>query len=88
VVEYSRRCRPVVPADLLRRQRQNPADSLSETIQIETELPLASIIARDPATGIGSLVTAATEANVLGILADHLFSAGSLNVVYVSGAFN
>ena len=87
MVEYSRRCRPVVPADLLRRQRQNPADSLSETIQIETELPLASIIARDPATGIGSLVTAATEANVLGILADHLFSAGSLNVVYVSGAF-
>jgi hypothetical protein len=60
---------------------------LSETIQTETELPLGSIIARDPVTGIGSLVTAATEANVFGVLRDHVFNAGTLNVVYVSGAF-
>ena len=44
---------------------------LSETIQIATELPLGSVIARDPVTGIGSLVTAATEANVFGILRDN-----------------
>jgi hypothetical protein len=60
---------------------------LQETIQIATELPLGSIIARDPVTGIGSLVTAATVANVFGILRDHVFYAGTLNVVYVSGAF-
>jgi hypothetical protein len=60
---------------------------LSETIQIDAELPLGSIIARDPVTGIGSLVTAATEANTFGVLRDHMFNAGTLNVVYVSGAF-
>src|SRR6516164_2033139 len=60
---------------------------LSETIMIATELPLGSIIARDPVTGMGSLVTAATEAQVFGILRDHVFNAGTLNVVYVSGAF-
>jgi hypothetical protein len=32
---------------------------LQETIQIDAELPLGSIIASDPVTGIGSLVTAA-----------------------------
>src|SRR5262249_4749173 len=60
---------------------------LSETIQIATELPLGSIIARDPASGMVSLVTAATEGNVFGVLRDHVFNAGTLNVVYVSGAF-
>jgi len=60
---------------------------LSETIPIAAELPLGSIIARDPVSGIGSLVTAAIEANVFGVLRDHVFSAGTLNVVYVSGAF-
>lgn len=47
---------------------------LSETIQIDAELPLGSIIARDPATGIGSLVTAATEGNVFGVLRDNVWS--------------
>ena len=60
---------------------------MQETIQIDAEPPLGSIIARDPVTGIGLLVTAATEANVFGILRDHVFNAGTLNVVYVSGAF-
>jgi hypothetical protein len=60
---------------------------LSETMHIDAELPLGSIIARDPATGIGSLITAATEANVFGILRDHVFNAGTLAVVYISGAF-
>jgi hypothetical protein len=45
------------------------------------------IIARDPVTGIGSLVTAATEGNVFGVLRDNVFEAGTLNVVYTSGAF-
>ena len=60
---------------------------LSETIQIDTELPLGSIIARDPVTGIGSLVSAANIANVFGVLRDNVFNAGTLNVVYTSGAF-
>jgi hypothetical protein len=60
---------------------------LSETIRITTELPLGSIIARDPVTGDGSLVTAATEAQTFGILRDNVFAAGELYVVYVSGAF-
>jgi len=60
---------------------------LQETIQINAELPLGSIIARDPATGIGSLVTATSIANTFGVLRDHVFNAGTLNVVYVSGAF-
>jgi hypothetical protein len=47
---------------------------------------LGSIIARDPATGIGSLVSAANKANVFGVLRDHVFGAGTLAVVYVSGA--
>jgi hypothetical protein len=60
---------------------------LSETIRIATELPFGSIIARDPVTGEGSLVTAATEGQVFGVLRDNVFHAGELYVVYVTGAF-
>jgi hypothetical protein len=60
---------------------------ISETIRIAQELPLGSIIARDPVTGDGALVTAATEANVFGVLRDNVFAAGELYVVYTSGAF-
>jgi hypothetical protein len=60
---------------------------LSETIRIATELPLGSIISRDPVAGDGSLVTAATEANTFGVLRDNVFHPGELYVVYVSGAF-
>src|SRR5215471_14689902 len=60
---------------------------LQETIRIAAELPLGSIIARDPVTGDGSLVTATTQANTFGILRDHVFYPGNLYPVYVSGAF-
>jgi hypothetical protein len=60
---------------------------LQETIQIDAELPLGSIIARDPVTGIGSLVTAANIANTFGVLRDHVFYPANLYPVYVSGAF-
>jgi len=60
---------------------------LSETIEIDAALELGSIIAMDPVTRIGSLASSANLANVFGVLRDHVTMAGTLAVVYVSGAF-
>jgi hypothetical protein len=60
---------------------------LTETITIDEELPIGSIIARDPATGIGSLVRANNAADVFGLLRGTVFQAGTLAPVYGSGSF-
>jgi hypothetical protein len=60
---------------------------LSETIAIDTPLYLGSVIAMDPATRVGALANAANQNNLFGVLRDHVMTAGSLAVVYVSGSF-
>jgi hypothetical protein len=51
---------------------------LSETILIDAELPIGSIIAKDVTSEQGSLVTLATEANVFGVLRQTVYNAGTL----------
>jgi hypothetical protein len=60
---------------------------LTETIQIGDRLPLGSLIAMNPATRVGALVTATNQAQLFGVLRDHVMVAGNLGVVFISGAF-
>jgi hypothetical protein len=60
---------------------------LTETIEIDDALPLGSLIAMNPATRIGSLVTAANQAQLFGVLRDHVYVPGQLAVVFISGSF-
>ena len=60
---------------------------LSETVQVDAELFLGSILSLDTETRIASLVTAENKANLFGVLRDHVLEANTLAVVYISGAF-
>jgi hypothetical protein len=60
---------------------------LTETIEIDDSLLLGSLIAMDPTTRIGSLVTSANVDQLFGVLRDNVFVPGSLAVVFISGSF-
>src|SRR5262249_35002124 len=60
---------------------------LTETIEIGDRLPLGSLIAINPTTRIGTLVSAATQAQLFGVLLDNNFLPGTLGFVFISGSF-